>query len=63
MTRARACFGSSDFEIEIYIHENVSQHFYNRIMSAKNLSRWVGPIDKCAQKYEKKINVAWWMMG
>ena len=49
----RICFGSSDLEIEIYIHENVSQHFWNRILSAKNSSRWVGSIDKCAQKYEK----------
>ena len=63
MTRARACYGSSDLEIEIYIHENVSQHFYNRILSAKNSSRWVGPIDKCAQKYEKKklmLHGEWW---
>ena len=62
MTRARACYGSSDPEIEIYLHENVSQHFYNRILSAKNSSRWVGPIDKCAQKYEKKLMLhgEWW---
>ena len=49
----RICFGSSDLEIEIYVHENVSQHFWNRIPSSKNSSRWVGSIDKCAQKYEK----------